>query len=149
MQTTLRTNLMTFEVSLKAFQTRAESALDRWLPAASLPPVRLHEAMRYATLGPGKRVRPVLVYATGTALGAALEGLDGSAAAVEIIHAYSLIHDDLPAMDDDDLRRGRPTCTAPTTKPRRSSRGMRCRRWPSRCWQPTRPAWQARSAGSK
>ncbi len=101
---------MTFEETLKTFQVRAESALDRWLPPAALPPGRLHEAMRYATLGPGKRVRPVLVYATGSALGAALDGLDGSAAAVEIIHAYSLIHDDLPAMDDDDLRRGRPTC---------------------------------------
>src|SRR5690349_2972353 len=66
--------------------------------------------MRYAVLGGGKRLRPVLVYVTGQALGAALERLDASAAAVEIIHAYSLVHDDLPAMDDDDLRRGRPTC---------------------------------------
>ena len=66
--------------------------------------------MRYAVLGPGKRVRPVLVYATGQALDTPLEELDASAVAVELIHAYSLIHDDLPAMDDDDLRRGRPTC---------------------------------------
>lgn len=66
--------------------------------------------MRYAVLGGGKRLRPVLVYATGSALGAALDALDACAAAVEIIHAYSLVHDDLPAMDDDSMRRGRPTC---------------------------------------
>lgn len=66
--------------------------------------------MRYAVLGPGKRLRPLLVYATGAALGAAPEALDASACAVEIIHAYSLVHDDLPAMDDDDMRRGRATC---------------------------------------
>src|SRR5438045_1216461 len=66
--------------------------------------------MRYAVLGGGKRLRPVLVYATGQALAAPLAALDASATAVEIIHAYSLVHDDLPAMDDDDLRRGRPTC---------------------------------------
>ncbi len=71
---------------------------------------RLLEAMRYSTLAGGKRVRPVLVYATGEALGAPLEVLDAAAAAVELIHVYSLVHDDLPAMDNDDLRRGRPTC---------------------------------------
>jgi geranylgeranyl pyrophosphate synthase len=66
--------------------------------------------MRYSTLAGGKRVRPILVYTTGEALGAPLEMLDAAAAAVELIHVYSLVHDDLPAMDDDDLRRGRPTC---------------------------------------
>jgi farnesyl diphosphate synthase len=66
--------------------------------------------MRYATLGKGKRMRPLLVYATGAALGVAQERLDGPACALELIHAYSLVHDDLPAMDDDDLRRGQPTC---------------------------------------
>ena len=66
--------------------------------------------MRYAVLAPGKRVRPILVYATASALAIDLDRVDGAASAVEIIHAYSLIHDDLPAMDDDDLRRGRPTC---------------------------------------
>jgi len=101
---------MNFETHLKAHQSRAERALDHWLPVATREPARLHEAMRYAVLGPGKRVRPVLVYATGEAVGADLERLDSSAAAVEFIHAYSLVHDDLPAMDDDDLRRGRPTC---------------------------------------
>jgi geranylgeranyl pyrophosphate synthase len=71
---------------------------------------RLCEAMRYSVLGGGKRLRPVLVYLTGQAFGAPLLRLDAPAAAVELIHAYSLIHDDLPAMDDDDLRRGRPSC---------------------------------------
>ncbi|MGE0485865.1 MAG: (2E,6E)-farnesyl diphosphate synthase [Gammaproteobacteria bacterium] len=91
-------------------QARASNALDRYLPATSLPPERLHEAMRYAVLAPGKRIRPVLVYATAAALDVPLDHVDAAAASVEFIHAYSLIHDDLPAMDDDDLRRGRPTC---------------------------------------
>ncbi|MDH5546879.1 MAG: (2E,6E)-farnesyl diphosphate synthase [Gammaproteobacteria bacterium] len=89
---------------------RTESALERWLPSTDTAPQRLHEAMRYASLGGGKRVRPFLVYATGEALGTSLDQLDGAAVAIECIHAYSLVHDDLPAMDDDDLRRGRPTC---------------------------------------
>ncbi|MFZ2507414.1 MAG: farnesyl diphosphate synthase [Steroidobacteraceae bacterium] len=91
------------------YRARVEGVLDRCLPAVDSSPVRLHEAMRYAALGPGKRIRPVLVYATGATVGLAPEALDGPAAAVELIHAYSLVHDDLPAMDDDDLRRGRPT----------------------------------------
>ena len=89
---------------------RVERALERWLPAAQIQPTRLHQAMRYAVLAGGKRIRPALVYATGQALGVEAGVLDGPAAAVELIHAYSLVHDDLPAMDDDDLRRGRPTC---------------------------------------
>jgi len=80
------------------------------LAPADQAPQDLHQAMRYAVLGGGKRLRPILVYATGSALGAVPERLDAPAAAVEIIHAYSLVHDDLPAMDDDALRRGRPTC---------------------------------------
>jgi geranylgeranyl diphosphate synthase type II len=99
-----------FESLVEQFQQRVDTALDDWLPPATVNPVRLHQAMRYAVLAPGKRVRPVLVYATASALGIELEKVDGAACAVEIIHAYSLIHDDLPAMDDDDLRRGRPTC---------------------------------------
>ena len=95
---------------LDAFGQRAEEALNASIPLATLPPERMHEAMRYAVLGGGKRMRPLLVYAAGSALGAPLERLDPSACAVEIIHAYSLVHDDLPAMDDDDLRRGKPTC---------------------------------------
>ncbi|MDX1609080.1 MAG: (2E,6E)-farnesyl diphosphate synthase [Halofilum sp. (in: g-proteobacteria)] len=89
---------------------RVNAALERWLPAAGAEPPRLSDAMRYAVLGDGKRLRPVLVYTTGEALGAAPERLDPPACAVELIHAYSLVHDDLPAMDDDDLRRGEPTC---------------------------------------
>ena len=87
-----------------------ETALEKLLPAPGIPPQRLHEAMRYATLGEGKRVRPVLVYGAGQAVGADPACLDAPACAVELIHAYSLVHDDLPAMDNDDLRRGLPTC---------------------------------------
>ena len=93
-----------------AWQARFESVLDRRLPAEGRDPVVLHRAMRYSALGGGKRIRPVLVYATGKALGLTAESLDPVAAAIELIHDYSLVHDDLPAMDDDDLRRGRPTC---------------------------------------
>ncbi len=96
--------------ALKHRAARIELVLDRLLPAAAVQPTRLHQAMRYAALGAGKRVRPFLVYSAGTMLGAAETLLDVPAAAVELIHAYSLVHDDLPAMDDDDLRRGRPTC---------------------------------------
>src|SRR5688572_32515685 len=92
-----------------AFRERLERRLAGILPPADLEPARLHDAMRYAVLGEGKRIRPLLVYATGSAIGIAPESLDAPAAAVELIHAYSLVHDDLPAMDDDDLRRGRPT----------------------------------------
>ena len=91
-------------------QQRCEAALERCLPAADLQPARLHSAMRYAALGAGKRIRPTLIYATAGAIGLAPEVVDSAACAVELIHAYSLVHDDLPAMDDDDLRRGRLTC---------------------------------------
>jgi geranylgeranyl pyrophosphate synthase len=89
---------------------RVEHALDRWLPPEDMPPVELHRAMRYATIAGGKYVRPLLVYASGEIFGADPATLDGPACAVEMIHAYSLIHDDLPAMDNDDLRRGKPSC---------------------------------------
>lgn len=95
---------------LDEYVQRVESALDSYLPPARDDPARLHEAMRYASLNGGKRIRAMLVYAAGAATGGAPEDLDAPAAAVEMLHAYSLIHDDLPAMDDDDLRRGRPTC---------------------------------------
>jgi len=95
---------------MRVTQARAESALDARLPSADKMPETLHQAMRYSVLGGGKRLRPLLTYATGMALGVPPEELDGLAAAVEFIHVYSLIHDDLPAMDDDDLRRGKPTC---------------------------------------
>jgi farnesyl diphosphate synthase len=99
-----------FREKVPEYSAHIEKVLDSWLPAADKPPQRLHQAMRYSVLGGGKRMRPLLVYATGEVLGVPREQLDGPAAAVEIIHAYSLIHDDLPAMDNDDLRRGRPTC---------------------------------------
>jgi geranylgeranyl pyrophosphate synthase len=92
------------------YQRRIEEVLARALEIEGAATTRLLEAMRYSTLAGGKRVRPVLVYTTGEALGAPLEQLDAAAAAVELIHVYSLVHDDLPAMDNDDLRRGRPTC---------------------------------------
>ncbi|MCC6507152.1 MAG: polyprenyl synthetase family protein [Aquimonas sp.] len=97
------------ESLLRDWLARCEVALDAALPAADRAPVRLHTAMRYAVLGGGKRFRPLLVYATGHSLGTTADQLDTAATAVELIHAYSLIHDDLPAMDDDALRRGRPT----------------------------------------
>jgi farnesyl diphosphate synthase len=88
---------------------RVEAKLDQVLPPAGQPPQRLHEAMRYSVLGGGKRIRPALVYATAAALGVHVNELDGPAAAIELMHSFSLVHDDLPAMDDDNLRRGRPT----------------------------------------
>lgn len=100
----------TTEQTLQDWRERTETALQNWLPAATTLPTRLHASMRYSVLAGGKRVRPILVYASGLAVGARTEVLDAPACAVELIHAYSLIHDDLPAMDDDDLRRGQPTC---------------------------------------
>jgi farnesyl diphosphate synthase len=95
---------------LTACQNRVERALDARLPAENILPQGLHQAMRYSVLDGGKRTRPLLTYATGQALGLSEDLLDAQACAVEFIHVYSLIHDDLPAMDDDDLRRGKPTC---------------------------------------
>lgn len=97
------------EARLRAWAERSETVLAALLPDASEEPRRLHDAMRYASLGGGKRMRPLLVYACGLSCGASEHALDHAAAAVEFIHAYSLVHDDLPAMDDDSLRRGRPT----------------------------------------
>lgn len=95
---------------MAATQARVETALARHLPGPDCIPARLHDAMRYATLGGGKRVRPLLAFAAGELTGATPDKLDTVACAVEMIHAYSLVHDDLPCMDDDVLRRGRPTC---------------------------------------
>ncbi len=95
---------------LSLSQTRVEKALEDRLPSEIVLPQKLHSAMRYSVLNGGKRMRPMLTYCTGKALGIPLSALDGPACAVEFIHVYSLIHDDLPAMDDDDLRRGKPTC---------------------------------------
>jgi farnesyl diphosphate synthase len=95
---------------IEQHRLRVNRQLDACLPSADIQPARLHEAMRYAVLGSGKRIRAILVYCAGSVAGALPEVLDGPACAVELIHAYSLVHDDLPAMDDDDLRRGKPTC---------------------------------------
>lgn len=99
-----------FAARVAACQARIERVLDDALRLPDAGTERLREAMRYSVLGAGKRLRPTLVYLTGESLGAPLTALDAPAAAVELIHVYSLVHDDLPAMDDDDLRRGRPTC---------------------------------------
>ncbi len=101
---------MSFSKRVRDYQDRIEIALAAWLPEPTVVPETLHNAMRYAVLGGGKRIRPVLVYAAGDAFAVPLAVLDAPACAVEMIHAYSLIHDDLPAMDNDDLRRGKPTC---------------------------------------
>jgi len=98
-----------FEDWMKGTQSSMESALASFLPSETQLPVRLHEAMRYAVLDGGKRVRPLLVFAAGDLFGADASSLARAAAAVEMIHAYSLVHDDMPCMDDDALRRGKPT----------------------------------------
>lgn len=95
---------------LARYHERIETVLDDYLTLPNCGTARLRDAMRYSALGGGKRLRPMLVYSTGESLGAPLERLDAGAAAVELVHVYSLVHDDLPAMDNDDLRRGRPTC---------------------------------------
>lgn len=100
---------MSTEAAFTRWTARVEAKLEQSLPIPGQSPERLHAAMRHAVLGGGKRIRPLLVYAAGALFGADEATLDAPAAAVELIHAYSLVHDDLPAMDDDDLRRGRPT----------------------------------------
>ena len=102
--------MIELDTSLVVYQQRIEKVLDQILPHATINPTHLHEAMRYSVLDGGKRVRPILVYATGDALDIDKGILDIPAACIELIHVYSLIHDDLPAMDDDDLRRNKPTC---------------------------------------
>ncbi len=99
-----------FQTRLDEYQKRVDTALDKYLPREDPPEHNLAEAIRYSVVGGGKRIRPAMVYAAGEAMGVSTDLLDIPACAVEMIHAYSLVHDDLPAMDDDDLRRGRPTC---------------------------------------
>jgi farnesyl diphosphate synthase len=99
-----------FQSWIAAHQMRFEEALRSLLPRADIAPQRLHEAMRYAVLDGGKRVRPLLAFAAGELVGAEVARVNVAAAAVELIHAYSLVHDDMPCMDDDVLRRGKPTC---------------------------------------
>lgn len=102
--------LESFATQLEAWRERMEAALAARLPRTDETPERLHAAMRYSVLGGGKRVRPILLLATARALGLAEEQVEAAACALELVHVYSLVHDDLPSMDDDDLRRGRPTC---------------------------------------
>ena len=99
-----------FQIWAVSIQNRTEDALSACLPASTIIPQRLHEAMRYAVLGGGKRVRALLAHAAGALCGAESGRVDAAAVAVELIHAYSLVHDDMPCMDDDDLRRGKPSC---------------------------------------
>ncbi len=99
-----------FEATLSQYQARIDQALLQRLPPIESSSTQLPSAMRYAVTNGGKRVRPILAYATGNALGLPLQQIDTPACALEMMHAYSLVHDDLPAMDDDDLRRGKPTC---------------------------------------
>jgi farnesyl diphosphate synthase len=99
-----------FQIWSSTHQNRFEAVLSRLLPESELVPQRLHAAMRYSVLDGGKRVRPLLAFAAGELLGADQARVDIAAAAVELIHAYSLVHDDLPCMDNDTLRRGKPTC---------------------------------------
>ncbi len=99
-----------FGAQLEQWRAHMEDALSSRLPSAERLPERLHAAMRYSVLGGGKRVRPILLFATARALGLTEREVEAAACALELVHVYSLVHDDLPAMDDDDLRRGRPTC---------------------------------------
>ena len=99
-----------FQQWSQGLQQRMEAVLGELLPQPAIAPERLHQAMRYAVLGGGKRIRPLLAFAAGEVTGAEPRRVERVAAAVELIHAYSLVHDDLPCMDDDELRRGKPTC---------------------------------------
>jgi geranylgeranyl diphosphate synthase type II len=101
---------MLLEDYIAAQQKRVDEALDRWVPAESADPVTIHKAMRYSLFAGGKRVRPLLAIAAADAVSDAAPGIESAACVLELIHTYSLIHDDLPALDNDDLRRGRPTC---------------------------------------
>jgi geranylgeranyl diphosphate synthase type II len=101
---------MTLDQYIAHQQKRVDAALDRWVPAESIDPPVIHKAMRYSLFAGGKRVRPVLAIAAAEAVSDAPTGIEDAACSLELIHTYSLIHDDLPALDNDDLRRGRPTC---------------------------------------
>jgi len=102
---------------LRPYQQRIDQILESTLSNQNKSLKNLYAAMRYVALAAGKRMRPLLVYSTADALQLDLKQVDASAVAIELIHAYSLVHDDLPAMDDDDLRRGRPSCIKPMMRP--------------------------------
>jgi len=98
-----------FSEYLELQRRRIEAALDRWVPAETVPPQVIHRAMRYSLFAGGKRIRPILCLAAAEAVAGSSEGIEDAACALELVHTYSLIHDDLPALDNDDFRRGRPT----------------------------------------
>src|SRR6266404_4701084 len=101
---------MTLAEYLACQQRRIDAALQRWVPAESTPPKSIHKAMRYSLFAGGKRIRPILCVAAAEAVSDSTDGIESAACTLELIHTYSLIHDDLPALDNDDLRRGVPTC---------------------------------------
>src|SRR5580692_10262921 len=101
---------MTLDAYIAAQQKTVETAFNRWVPPETEPPATIHRAMRYSLFAGGKRIRPLLCIAAADAVSDAPVGIEAAACALEFIHTYSLIHDDLPALDNDDLRRGRPTC---------------------------------------
>src|SRR5216683_3791571 len=101
---------MTLAEYLACQQSRIDAALQHWVPAESTPPKSIHKAMRYSLFAGGKRIRPILCIAAAEAVSDSPTGIESAACTLELIHTYSLIHDDLPALDNDDLRRGRPTC---------------------------------------
>jgi geranylgeranyl diphosphate synthase type II len=101
---------MNLKEHLAAARERIDAALERWLPAETTPPGTIHRAMRYSVFAGGKRIRPILCMEAARAVSDSIEGVENVACTLELIHTYSLIHDDLPALDNDDLRRGRPTC---------------------------------------
>src|SRR5579864_6224981 len=101
---------MTLPDYIAARQKAVDAALDRWVPPESENPATIHKAMRYSLFAGGKRIRPLLAMAAAEAVSDAPVGVESAACSLELIHTYSLIHDDLPALDNDDLRRGRPTC---------------------------------------
>ena len=98
-----------FDQRMEGYIDEIDNYLEEILPKTTIPPVKLHEAMHYAVINGGKRVRPLLVYASGEALQIDTEHLTAAAAAIELLHCFSLVHDDLPSMDDDSLRRGQPS----------------------------------------
>jgi farnesyl diphosphate synthase len=119
---------MTFEQWMRSVLDRVETALDHYLPAQTTEPATLHEAMRYAVLGGGKRVRPLLVHAAGELTNARAECLDAAAVALEMIHVYSLVHDDMPCMTTTRCVAASPPYTSSMTNRRRCSLATRCNR---------------------
>jgi len=101
--------MSSFNSKIEGYIEKVENYLEEALPRTTIPPVKLHEAMHYAVMNGGKRIRPLLVYASGEALQVNAEQLTPAAAAIELLHCFSLVHDDLPSMDDDNLRRGQPS----------------------------------------